>query len=43
MYIYGKNTVNESLKNNKSITQVFVSNTLDDLNRIKKNHKRKRN
>lgn len=41
MYIYGKNTVNESLKNNKSITQVFVSNTLDDLNRIKKITKEK--
>lgn len=41
MYIYGKNIVNESLKNNKSITQVFVSNTLDDLNRIKKITKEK--
>jgi 23S rRNA (guanosine2251-2'-O)-methyltransferase len=42
MYIYGKNTVNESLKTNKSITQVYVSNTLgDDINRIKKITKEK--
>lgn len=37
MFIYGKNPVNESLKSNKSITQVFASNTLgDEINRIKK-------
>lgn len=42
MYIYGKNTVNESLKSNKSITEIYVSNTLgDELNKIKKVTKEK--
>ena len=42
MYIYGKNTVNESLKSNKSITEIYVSNTLgDELNKIKKITKEK--
>ncbi len=42
MYIYGKNTVNESLKNNKGVSQIFLSNTLgEELNKFKKIAKEK--
>ncbi len=42
MYIYGKNTVNESLKTNKGISQIFLSNTLgEELNKFKKIAKEK--